>query len=441
MIGFLGRMFFGEKKYKNHKEAVVITCYYNPKNSQARLDAFNKFYDTIKHLNHRIIECIIEDENGAGKSQLPKSPYITQLRTNSNLWHKEQLLNKIVRDLPWEYKYVLWVDADVLFTNKNWVVDAVEELQVYQLVQLFEYSIHLEKGETEPSFDVAKAKKRVNERYDGRRLWRSYAANWESRSNNIDSPHYDVRGHVGLAWAARRASLQRYPLYERTLIGGADGIIAYGGTGQLSTVTEMKDMFQDSWDDVTKWASGWYREIGGRVGYVSGDLYHIWHGDLKDRQYYSRIKEFGPHMKGIQQKDDNGLYTPVDPKAKQYMDGYFDKREGVKTAPPKPSPASFVSKSSYGSSRYGSSTHNINHRDDFYDNSDDGLAKSVLLGYATNDGVTGGLLGGNLLGGMVGDALNTSDDKPSETGHHHNANCHHDNSTTQPSDNATDNYS
>ena len=37
---------------------------------------------------------------------------------------------------------------------------------------------------------------------------------------------------------------------------------------------------------------------------------------------------------------------------------------------------------------------------------DDGLANSMLLGYAFNDGTVGGLLGGNMLGGMIGDALN-----------------------------------
>jgi hypothetical protein len=35
---------------------------------------------------------------------------------------------------------------------------------------------------------------------------------------------------------------------------------------------------------------------------------------------------------------------------------------------------------------------------------DDGLAASILLGYALNDGAAGGLMGGNLLGGMIGDA-------------------------------------
>ena len=46
-------------QYKNDSRSVVIACYFNPQNNPYRRKAFNLFYDKIKHLNHRIIECVI----------------------------------------------------------------------------------------------------------------------------------------------------------------------------------------------------------------------------------------------------------------------------------------------------------------------------------------------------------------------------------------------
>ena len=40
---------------------------------------------------------------------------------------------------------------------------------------------------------------------------------------------------------------------------------------------------------------------------------------------------------------------------------------------------------------------------------DDGFAQSMALGYATNDGILGGIIGGNTAGGLIGDAMNTSE--------------------------------
>lgn len=46
-----------------------------------------------------------------------------------------------------------------------------------------------------------------------------------------------------------------------------------------------------------------YGEIRGSIGYVPGDLYHIWHGDIEKRQYLKRIKDFTPKNKRFHTKD------------------------------------------------------------------------------------------------------------------------------------------
>jgi len=126
MFDFFKNTFLNRGRYKTHSEAVVVSCFYNPQNSPYRLLAFQKWYHSIKHLNYRIIECLMGPD---AKSQLPDDPNIIQVQTDSVLWHKESLLNKVIAELPEKFKYVFWVDADVLFTNDNWLVDSVKELE------------------------------------------------------------------------------------------------------------------------------------------------------------------------------------------------------------------------------------------------------------------------------------------------------------------------
>jgi hypothetical protein len=137
LLDKLKNIFLYNNKYRTHSEAVIIACYYNPTQNPYRLKAFNEFYNSIKHLNHRIVECVIGDST----PELPQTEFISRVNTTSTLWHKEALLNNIVRGLPREFKYVFWIDADVIFTNKNWMIDAVAELQPdkNRMVQLFEY--------------------------------------------------------------------------------------------------------------------------------------------------------------------------------------------------------------------------------------------------------------------------------------------------------------
>lgn len=329
MFSFLKNAFLNRNRYRTHSEAVVISCFYNPQNNPYRLLAFQKWYHSIKHLNHRIIECLIGPD---AKSQLPASPYITQVRTDSLLWHKETLLNKIVVDLPEEFKYVFWVDADVLFTNKNWLVDGVAQFKAgARILQPFEYCVHLERNRLEPDFDMDEARQTAsmtNKELGGeKRLWRSFCANYvkdryEGNFTAIHSTDYDVHGHVGFAWGATKELLLQCPLFERALIGGADHIIAHAAAGQLHSPCISKG-FSDNLVEVERWVDRFSRFVRGQIGFVTGDLYHIWHGDIKNRQYLKRIKDFTGKTKEIVDRDANGLYVGKD----RYVRRYYRDRE------------------------------------------------------------------------------------------------------------------
>jgi hypothetical protein len=216
---------FGSK-YKTNSEAIVISCFFNPQNNPYRVTAFETFYETIKHLNHHIVECVIGD----AKPQLPENENISRIQTENVLWHKESILNLIVRNLDHKYKYVFWVDADVIFTNNDWLVDGVKSLQTNNLVQPFEYCVHLEHGEVKPHFNLDAERANVSDPVlKHPNVWKSFGANHVV--GNSGNANYDKHGHVGFAWGARREVLDAVPLYDRALVGG---VLEAFGEGDLN---------------------------------------------------------------------------------------------------------------------------------------------------------------------------------------------------------------
>lgn len=379
-------------KYRNHSEGVIVACYFNPQKSPYRTKAFKIFYDSIKHLNHRIVECVIGD----GEPEF-QGEHISHVYTKDLLWHKESLLNKVISELPSEFKYVFWVDADVIFTNKNWFVDGVEVLSKhYKIIQPFEYCVHLDKDEIAPSFDYEFEKSFAGDsKIRHKNIWKSFCSNSSAvrKSNN-----YDEHGHVGFAWGARREILSKMPLYDKALIGGADHIIAHAAACHL-THECIKKSFTENLDDVSEWTEKFARLILGSVGYVKGDLFHIWHGDIEKRQYLKRVQEFTPKTKQITEKDENGLYIHNDKDAKEYMESYFSHREVGEKKPKKftDSQKKLV-RDKYTEYRRA------------YPDADDSFINSLIIGYLTDSGLMGYAIGGDLLGAMIGDALNDSDD-------------------------------
>ncbi len=320
MFDFIKNKLLYANKYHTHSEAVIVSCFFNPQNSPYRLNAFYQFYEQIKHLNHYIIECVIGD----AEPQLQNVSNIQTVYTKNLLWHKESLLNRAITELPQKYKYVFWIDADVLFTNLNWMIEGVEQLQLNNIIQPFEYCVHLNKDETAPSFNLETLKSTFLPNQLNNKVWRSFCANYATNHLWQDEV-YNNHGHVGFAWAARREVLDKIPLYDKALIGGADHIIAHASAGQIPHTCITKS-FTDNLEEVNEWSTRFYEIVQGKIGFVKGDLYHLWHGDIEKREYLKRIQDFTAKTKEIVEKDKNGLYVTRkedDP----YMTDYFTRRE------------------------------------------------------------------------------------------------------------------
>jgi hypothetical protein len=251
----------------------VITTYFNPAGYKTRRINYDRFIEGLTKVGVPCltIECAFNDE----PFELPESPQCLQIRSSSVLWQKERLLNLGAESLPPEVKYVAWVDADVLFENPNWAIQTEILLEEHAIVQLFSSADRLDEhgisvGDEVTSFGTITSK--------------DVAA--------LNCGRYDVHGHTGYAWAMRREIFDQVGLYEYAASGGSDHFMAHAIYNDYNfCVVNALKADKKRLTHLMKWGHRFYAMVQGRFGCVPGRITHLWHGDLKNRRYFLRIRE------------------------------------------------------------------------------------------------------------------------------------------------------
>lgn len=220
----------------------------------------------VKHLH------VVEIQQGNREFQITEkdNPYHLQLRTNDEIWIKENALNLLIHRLGpnWpNWKYVAWIDADIEFTRKDWLEETIEELQVSSWVQMFQTAIDL--GPDGQALETHKS------------FMYSYWNGLEQKSNYAS-------WHPGYAWAATREAINGVGLLiDGAILGAADRHMAMALIGKGKESVQHK-MHSDYYDMVMSWEARANQHIRRRVGYVNGNILHFWHGKKRDRRYHDR---------------------------------------------------------------------------------------------------------------------------------------------------------
>ena len=290
----------------------VITTYFNPVGYQALRRNYARFAAPIVQagLNLVTVECAF----GEGMFELTPSPQVIQVRTNDMLWLKERLINLAILRLPPHAQKIVWVDADILFTNPAWAQQTATLLDRWPIVQPFDC--------------VERLKPRQNAS-DGGAARRSFACQLQRRP---ESAHLGgaAHGQPGIAWAARRDLVERHGVYDADILGGNDELFAHAAAGALNShcirfltcvrlrrrpgfVDKMLNRLLripwPSWlaqwylartqpaspapgeqflSHYLRWAQPFAAEVRGQIGCTPGRALHLWHGHPINRQYASR---------------------------------------------------------------------------------------------------------------------------------------------------------
>lgn len=194
------------------------------------------------------------------------------LRTRSEIWIKENMINLGVRHLlPRDWKYMAWIDADVFFRDPSWAIETIQQLQHYPVVQPWQDCIDLGPRHT------------ILERHES---FGSLISRGIRRQKKPLEPY--KFGHPGFAWACTRGFWEAVGgLVDCAILGSGDHHMA------CALVKEYETSMHDKMSDVFKrrvreWQGRAYRHTHGIVGHVPTLIEHKFHGPKKRRFYRER---------------------------------------------------------------------------------------------------------------------------------------------------------
>lgn len=273
----------------------VVTGIFNPFRFKSRVDLYKRFEKYIEFSGAVLItvEVVLNDQTF--ECTKPNHKNHIQLHTESIIWHKECLLNvgiEYVRKTYPNAGKVAWIDADIQFTNPNWVNDTLFSLEKYSIIQLFSHI-----------------------------LWLNHKNVSESQKPGFifNYSQQIIGGHPGFAWASRIEILEKVGgLIDFCIHGSADTIMSFAWIGQKkydahTSNIELKDNSTPIGykERIDEYKSRCDKVVKKSIGYIHGTCFHYWHGKLQSRGYNERYlliqnHKFNPNTDLI--RETNGLY-------------------------------------------------------------------------------------------------------------------------------------
>jgi prepilin-type processing-associated H-X9-DG protein len=214
-----------------------------------------------------------------------------QLRTAYELFHKENILNRVIQSFPPDWQYGSWIDEDFHFTRHDWALETIHQLQHYDFVQLFSSIVDLDglavRGEGHRPLGRER-KSFVRNYFDNDfTIPRGYAqGGWLSYYNGGPG---DV-GAPGGAWAFRRSAFDVVGGFlDKCILGSGDWFMAFGLIGDPGSFPFCSKYTPDYSAAIAAWQER-AALLRRNVGYVDGHVIHHFHGRKSDRAYGTRDK-------------------------------------------------------------------------------------------------------------------------------------------------------
>lgn len=261
----------------------AITSYFNPSGYKNRLKNYRIFRQKLT-----VPLATVELSYGSDFELHPgDADILIQLCGRDTLWQKERLLNIAIESLPDDCDRVAWLDCDVVFEKKDWHVCANHLLDQFSLIQLFKERCNLARDEEKDPLSCSHIESTANS--IGYKIATREVIPEDLRNSNAPLVHCSTSG---LAWAARRDLLEEHTLYDACIIGTGDRAILCAALGSFEYAMDALELTGRRIEHYLAWARPFFAEVGGNVGYLDGRIYHLWHGDLKDRKYQLRHHGF-----------------------------------------------------------------------------------------------------------------------------------------------------
>ena len=332
-------------KWSEDQTLHVAACYSNPFRWQTRRQLANDFRRHmmgLPNIDLHMIEIAYGDRpfDIVNPSLYPND---IALRTNSELFHKENLLNLAVRSFPPDWKYGAIIDADFHFTRHDIGLETIHQLQHYDWVQMFSYYQFLS-GKTHPGLGHQPIGT-MNESFAllynkyGKVFHKKFNAGWGAPvySGPSDGKQITHTGAPGGAWAFRRSAFDAVGgLLDRCILGSGDWFMAFGLAGQVvdknASLEKKVELYNPHYlQYIQAWQKRATDAFHGNIGFVDSFAVHHFHGPIVKRGYstrdnilvnnkYSPIEDVYPDWQGVLQ------ISPAKPKLRDEVRKYFISR-------------------------------------------------------------------------------------------------------------------
>jgi hypothetical protein len=272
----------------------VIAVISNPCMFAKRYILMREFISRLKREKDAILYIVeLAYDNQPFIITSPKNPHHLQLRTETPLWHKENMINLGVRNLlPKEWKAFAWIDADLEFDSDTWCMDTLKILNGHSdIVQLFSHAIDMDSEEmamrifTSAGYMHSKQKPYVNQ---GPNQW-----------------------HPGFAWAMTRKAYEKVGgLYQDAILGSGDNLMMLSIIGE--SLKGLHALSSDGYKESVKEYEENMSTL--RFAYVPGVIRHYFHGSKKNRKYHERwmiLVEHDYNPRIHIHTDEKGLIVPT----------------------------------------------------------------------------------------------------------------------------------
>lgn len=257
----------------------AITSYFNPAGYRCRGQNYRRFRERLA------VPLVTVELSFGGDFELRPgdADILVQIRGGDIMWQKERLLNIGMKRVPVECRKIAWMDCDLLFADAGWPERASEALEEVSLLHLFQECSDLPRGATPD--------KRGGEATGvsaPSMVYRIVAEGDAPEDLLLRFPRVERTATCGLAWASRREVLEAHGFYDACILGSGDRAILSAALGRFECCTRGIQMNARREAHYLAWARPYFETVGGRIGYLSGRVFHLWHGEIRDRRYGER---------------------------------------------------------------------------------------------------------------------------------------------------------
>ena len=291
-------------------DTAVLLAFYNPVPFKRILRNMLYVIQTLKEkkIPYFVIECVFND----AKPEIPDATMV--VHSNSYMFYKEQLLNKLEKVVPEQYTKLVCMDGDIIFDSPDWVDQVSISLNTYDIIQPYNQACWLTPDNTK-----IRSKKR------------SYAYGIVHKKVRVSTKFINMY-HPGFAWAFKRDIYRKIGgFYERAIIGNGDTLFVFNFMYDKIPETWIRDVLNTR-ITIEKWPEyhSKIKEVNPTMGYLTNKALHLFHGVTENRQYKTRYKSASHLLTGTWDDqitlNKDGLFEFKNPELNATLLEYFKRR-------------------------------------------------------------------------------------------------------------------